>query len=204
MGTVWNSYPDIPFHCYPGCTDALRRSCASEPVLLGAWTWRFWYSMDCAVGIKNKRNWIHFILFHAVTDFLTLILPRHVTTFKFLPPKCVITGLIDFSTFPPKWPKPEKAISCIHATNEPHLRHLMNNSDKKAKIYWQATIKDKSSWENIHIFLSFRGSPTHCETGKKFWIHASNIVCGGGEGLGLCELENAREMQKCPKTFPWL
>ena len=80
----------------------------------------------------------------------------------------------------------------------------MNNSDKKAKIYWQATIKDKSSWENIHIFLSFLGSLTHHETRKKFWIHASNIVCGGGEGLGLCELENAREMQKCPKTFPWL
>ena len=46
------------------------------------------------------------------------------------------------------------------------------------------------------------------ETLKKFWIHESSIV-GWGEGLGLCELENAPEMQKCPKTFvhdcsPWI
>ena len=41
------------------------------------------------------------------------------------------------------------------------------------------------------------------ETRKKFWIHASNIVCGVrlGELLDLCELENAPETQKCPKTF---
>ena len=37
------------------------------------------------------------------------------------------------------------------------------------------------------------------ETRKKFWIHASNIVCG--VGLDLCELENAPETEKCPKTF---
>ena len=36
-------------------------------------------------------------------------------------------------------------------------------------------------------------------------MHASNFVCGvwgeGGGGLGLCELENAPEMQKYPETF---
>ena len=29
----------------------------------------------------------------------------------------------------------------------------------------------------------------------------SNIVCGVKGGLDLCELENAPETQKCPKTF---
>ena len=29
----------------------------------------------------------------------------------------------------------------------------------------------------------------------------SNIVCGWGEGLDLCELENAPETQKCPKAL---
>ena len=27
------------------------------------------------------------------------------------------------------------------------------------------------------------------------------LFIGWGEGLGMCELENALEMQKCPKTF---
>ena len=59
-------------------------------------------------------------------------------------------------------------------------------------------------------FLAVLPPPTlyKVETLKKFWIHKSNIV-GWGEGLGLCELENASEMQKCPKTFvhdcsPWI
>ena len=59
-------------------------------------------------------------------------------------------------------------------------------------------------------FLAVLPPPTlyKVETLKKFWIHESNIV-GWGEGLGLCELENAPEMQKCPKTFvhdcsPWI
>ena len=43
---------------------------------------------------------------------------------------------------------------------------------------------------------------TKSKLGKKFWIHASNIVCKGWrEGLDMGELENAPEMQKCPKTF---
>ena len=59
-------------------------------------------------------------------------------------------------------------------------------------------------------FLAVLPPPTlyKVETLKKFWIHESNIG-GWGEGLGLCELENAPEMQKCPKTFvhdcsPWI
>ena len=27
------------------------------------------------------------------------------------------------------------------------------------------------------------------------------LFVGWGEGLGMCELENAPQMQKCPKTF---
>ena len=73
---------------------------------------------------------------------------------------------------------------------------------------------------NIHIFLSFVGSVlkqcnlfgiflqfslpppyTKLKLGKKkFWIHASNIVCRVREGLDLFEFENAPETQKCPKT----
>ena len=59
-------------------------------------------------------------------------------------------------------------------------------------------------------FLAVLPRPTlyKVETLKKLWIHESNIV-GWGEGLGLCELENAPEMQKCSKTFvhdcsPWI
>ena len=53
-------------------------------------------------------------------------------------------------------------------------------------------------------FLAVLPLPTlyKAESPKKFWIHASNIVCGvRGAGLDLCELENALERQKCPKTF---
>ena len=40
------------------------------------------------------------------------------------------------------------------------------------------------------------------ETRKKFWIHASNIVCGVRAGVvDLHELKNALKTQKCPKTF---
>ena len=39
------------------------------------------------------------------------------------------------------------------------------------------------------------------ETRKKFWIHASNIVCGAREGGGPVWIENPPEMQKCLKTF---
>ena len=72
----------------------------------------------------------------------------------------------------------------------------------------------------IHIFLSFPGSllkqcilfkiffqfslpPPYTKSNlrKKFWIHAGpTLFVGGGEGLELCELENAPETQKCPKT----
>ena len=88
----------------------------------------------------------------------------------------------------------------------------------------RATILDKRPWDSIEIFrfsvisrfplktvhpfrnfLAILPPPIlyKVETRKKFWIHASNIVCGmrGGGVLDLCELENAPEMQKCPKTF---
>ena len=83
------------------------------------------------------------------------------------------------------------------------------------------TILDKNRWDIIFIFfcyfsvpsltlhpsrnfLAVLPSPTlyKVETRKKFWIHASHIVCGVKGGvLDLCELENNLEMQKCPKTF---
>ena len=60
--------------------------------------------------------------------------------------------------------------------------------------------------KTVHHFRNFLAlfpPPTlyKVETRKKFWIHASNIVCGVREGLDLCELENAPETQKCPRTF---
>ena len=48
------------------------------------------------------------------------------------------------------------------------------------------------------------------ETRKTFWIHLvrspspwprPTLFVGWGEGLDLCELENAPERKKCPKTF---
>ena len=82
---------------------------------------------------------------------------------------------------------------------------------------------DKSPWDshcNIHMFLSFLvsllkrcilfenfsqfslPSPyTKSKLEKKFWIYASNSVCGEGGGSDLCGLDNAPEKQKCPKTF---
>ena len=73
----------------------------------------------------------------------------------------------------------------------------------------------------IHVSLSFLGSlfkqcilfenflavtspPTlyKVETRKKFWILASNIVCGVRGGVGpVWILENTPEMLKCPKTL---
>ena len=61
--------------------------------------------------------------------------------------------------------------------------------------------------KTVHPFRNFLAVlplPTlhKAESPKKFWRHASNIVCGvRGAGLDLCELENAPERQKCPKTF---
>ena len=88
-----------------------------------------------------------------------------------------------------------------------------------------STILDESPWDSTSIFIFFchflvpslkqssfsklsLSSPSpqpytmyKVETRKKFRIHASNIVCWVRGGLGLCELENAPEMQKYPKTF---
>ena len=61
--------------------------------------------------------------------------------------------------------------------------------------------------KTVHPFCNFLvvlPPPTlyKVETRKKFWIHASNIVCGVRGGVvDLYELENAPETQKCPKTF---
>ena len=96
-------------------------------------------------------------------------------------------------------------------------------------FFWLAylerpTVLDKSpglglgQYCNIFISLSFLGSllkrrirfenfsqfslpppSTKLKLEEKFCIHASNVVCE--ERLDLCELENAPEMQNCPKTF---
>ena len=52
-------------------------------------------------------------------------------------------------------------------------------------------------------FLAVHPPPTlyKVETRKKFWIHASNVVCGVRGWLGMCWLENAPEMLKCLKSF---
>ena len=59
----------------------------------------------------------------------------------------------------------------------------------------------------MHPFLNFLADlppPTlyKVETRKKFWIHASNIVCRvRGVGLDLCEFENAPKRQKCSRLL---
>ena len=81
---------------------------------------------------------------------------------------------------------------------------------------------DKSSWDSNAIFVFFCHSrfphktvchPFHnylavlppptlykVETQKKFWIHASNIVCGVRGGVGPVRIGKLPEIQKCPKT----
>ena len=55
------SHANIPFRCYPGCTDALQKSCVSELVPLAAWTERFWCNTDCAEG-KRTDDIIKYII----------------------------------------------------------------------------------------------------------------------------------------------
>ena len=80
--------------------------------------------------------------------------------------------------------------------------------------------KSLGQYCNIHMFLSFLGSllkhcilfkiflqfslpPTYTKLklGKNSGYTRPTLFVGWGEGLHLCELENAPEMQKCPKTF---
>ena len=80
--------------------------------------------------------------------------------------------------------------------------------------------KSLGQYCNIHIFLSFLGSLlkqcilfeiflqfslpppyTKLKLGKNSGYTRPTLFVGWGEGLYLCELENAPEMQKCPKTF---
>ena len=53
------------------------------------------------------------------------------------------------------------------------------------------------------IFLAVLPPPpyTMLKPGKKFWIHASNVVCGVRGGVGPVWIGKRPEMQKCPKTF---
>ena len=57
--------------------------------------------------------------------------------------------------------------------------------------------------KKVHPFRNFLAvlPSSHPIQKKKYWIHASNFICGVRAGLGLCELENAPEMQKYPETF---
>ena len=61
--------------------------------------------------------------------------------------------------------------------------------------------------KTVHPFRDFLAVlPPHTlykvETRKKNSGYTlPTLFVGRGEGLGLCELENAPEMQKCPKTF---
>ena len=80
--------------------------------------------------------------------------------------------------------------------------------------------KSSGQYCNIHIFLSFLGSLlkqcilfeiflqfslpppyTKLKLGKNSGYTRPTLFVGWGEGLDLCELENAPETQKCPKTF---
>ena len=65
------------------------------------------------------------------------------------------------------------------------------------------------SWfplKTVHPFQNFLAvlpPPTlyKVETRKNSGYTRPTLCVGWGEGLDLCELENAPEMQKCPKTF---
>ena len=80
--------------------------------------------------------------------------------------------------------------------------------------------KSLGQYFNIHIFLSFLGSLlkqwilfeillqfslpppyTKLKLGKNSGHTRPTLFVEWGEGLDLCELENAPETQKCPKTF---
>ena len=80
--------------------------------------------------------------------------------------------------------------------------------------------KSLGQYCNIHIFLSFLGSIlkqciifkiflqfslpppyTKLKLGKSSGYTRPTLFVGWGEELDLCELENAPETQKCPKTF---
>ena len=91
----------------------------------------------------------------------------------------------------------------------------------------QPTIMDKSPWDSNAIFIFFCHfwvpSENSASFSKLFFLHFSlpptptlykvETLKNSGytrpklfvelwEGLDLCELENAPEMQKCPKTYP--
>ena len=80
--------------------------------------------------------------------------------------------------------------------------------------------KSLGQYCSIHIFLSFLGSLlkqciffeiflqfsfappyTKLKLGKNYGYMCPTLFVGWAEGLDLCELENATETQKCPKTF---
>ena len=85
------------------------------------------------------------------------------------------------------------------------------------------TMLDKSPWDSTAIFILFcyfsvpslnssAFSKFSCSSPSPHPIQSWNseknsgytrptLFVGWGEGLYLCELENAPEMQKCPKTF---
>ena len=53
------------------------------------------------------------------------------------------------------------------------------------------------------MFLQFSPPPhyTKLKLRKNSGYKCPMLFVGWGEGLGMCELENAPPMQKCPKTF---
>ena len=55
----------------------------------------------------------------------------------------------------------------------------------------------------FEIFFQFSLPPpyTKLKLGKNSGYTSPTLFVGWGEGLDLCELENAPETQKCPKTF---
>ena len=87
-------------------------------------------------------------------------------------------------------------------------------------VFYNPSQKSLGQCCNIHIFLSFLGSLlkqcilfeiflqfslpppyTKLKLGKNSGYTRPTLFVGWGEGLDLCELENAPETQKCPKTF---
>ena len=109
-----------------------------------------------------------------------------------------------------------------------HRKSEENRLFQKTRIQ---TILDKHPWDSTAIFIFFCyfsvpslnssafskfscSSPSphpiqSWDSGKNSGYTRPTLFVGWGEELGLCELENAPEMQNCPKTFvhdcsPWI
>ena len=90
-----------------------------------------------------------------------------------------------------------------------YSRHKWATFSVSEEQFWQEGQTFLASFNHGHRLLGqylyfsvISGSPHKTvKLGKNSGYTRPTLFMGGREGLGLCELENAPEMQKCPKTF---